>query len=223
MQKLLRKARKGTRVIYVSGNHDTFVRDFADYTFGEVVIVAEAIHELADGRRLLVLHGDQFDGIVNHAQWLAYLGDHAYTVALKLNRWLNAARQTLGFPYWSLSAYLKNKVKNAVRFIANFEEAVAGAARRHGVDGVVCGHIHHPEMREIDGLLYCNDGDWVESCTALAEHFDGTLEIIRGTSFHAPAPPAPFFQSDRNTACESSLSPTPGTRKSTAWFARSKL
>ncbi len=223
VQKLLRKARKGTRVIYVAGNHDSFVRDFADYTFGEVEIVDEAIHQLADGRRLLVLHGDQFDGIVNHAKWLAYLGDHAYTLALTLNRWFNLARQSLGFPYWSLSAYLKNKVKNAVRFVANFELAVSDAARRHGVDGVVCGHIHHPEMREIDGILYCNDGDWVESCTALAETCDGRLEIIRWTQFHAPTAPLPALQPDGISSCASSSSRMPGILKSTAWFARSRL
>ena len=138
----------------------------------------EAIHEMADGRRFLVLHGDQFDGVVRYASWLAYLGDRAYNAALVLNHWFNVARRRLGYPYWSLSAYLKQKVKNAVEYIGRFEQAVADEARRREVDGVICGHIHNAEIRDIDGIVYCNDGDWVESCTALVEHLDGRLEIL---------------------------------------------
>jgi UDP-2,3-diacylglucosamine pyrophosphatase LpxH len=179
VQKLLRKARKGTRVIYVPGNHDEALRDFTDLQFGGVMVQMEAIHVTADGRRLLVTHGDHFDGIVTYAKWLALLGDAAYAFALNLNTWFNHLRHRLGLPYWSLSAYLKHRVKNAVEFISDYEQAIAEEARRRHVDGVVCGHIHHAEIREINGVLYCNDGDWVESCTALVEHLDGRLEILR--------------------------------------------
>lgn len=179
IQKILRKARKGTEVVYVPGNHDEALRDYTSMHFGGVAVEREAIHLTADGRRLLVLHGDDFDGVVTYARWLAFLGDRAYNVALTANHWFNLMRRRLGMPYWSLSAYLKHKVKNAVEFVSRFEGAVAAEARRRGVDGVVCGHIHHAEMRNIDGVLYCNDGDWVESCTALVEHLDGRLEIIR--------------------------------------------
>ena len=138
----------------------------------------EAIHHTADGRRLLVLHGDEFDAVVRYSRWLAHLGDHAYQFALSLNHWFNVVRRRLGYPYWSLSAWLKGAVKNAVQYISRFEVAVADAARARGVQGVVCGHIHRAEIRDIRGLLYCNDGDWVESCTALVEHNDGRLEIV---------------------------------------------
>jgi len=178
VQKVLRKARKGTRVLFIPGNHDEFARDYHGLLFGDIQVATTAIHQTADGRRLLVLHGDAFDGVVKHAKWLAHLGDGAYTVALSLNHWLNIVRRRMGFPYWSLSAYLKHKVKNAVQYIAKFEDTMADEARRHGVDGVVCGHIHHAEMRDLGGVLYCNDGDWVESCTALVEDFDGKLEIL---------------------------------------------
>lgn len=179
VQKLLRKARKGTQVIYVPGNHDEALRDFTELHFGGVAVQMEAVHITADGRRLLVTHGDHFDGIVTYAKWLALLGDMAYSAALNVNTWFNHLRHRFGLPYWSLSAYLKHKVKNAVAFISEYERAIAEEARRRHVDGVVCGHIHHAEMRDIDGILYCNDGDWVESCTALAEHADGRLEILR--------------------------------------------
>ncbi len=179
VQKLLRKARKGTEVIYVPGNHDEALRDYTAMQFGGVSVVMDVIHQTADGKKLLVVHGDHFDGIVRYAKWLALLGDTAYDFALTLNTWFNHARRRLGLPYWSLSAYLKHKVKNAVEYISNYETAVAEEAKRRGADGVVCGHIHHAEIREIDGILYCNDGDWVESCTALVEHFDGRLEILR--------------------------------------------
>ena len=179
VQKLLRKARKGTHVVYVPGNHDEFARDYVGQSFGSVEVVAEAIHHTKDGRRLLVVHGDAFDGVVRYARWLAVLGDQAYTVALALNHWLNLARRRMGYPYWSLSAYLKHKVKNAVKYIGDYETAVVDEARSRGVDGVVCGHIHHAEMRLENGCLYANCGDWVESCSALVEHNDGRFEIIR--------------------------------------------
>ncbi len=191
VQKVLRKARKGTRVIYVPGNHDEPLRDYTDMQFGGITVLAEAVHELADGRRFLILHGDAFDGIVRYARWLALLGDHAYHLMLTLNHWYNLARRRMGYPYWSLSAWLKQRVKNAVEYIGNFEHAVAEEARSRGVDGVICGHIHKAEMRQIGTITYCNDGDWVESCTALVEHRDGRLEIIdwpatRKLSFLAP-------------------------------------
>jgi UDP-2,3-diacylglucosamine pyrophosphatase LpxH len=178
IQKVLRKVRKGTRVVYVPGNHDEWLRDYTLLQFGGVEVAEEVIHTTADGRRLLVLHGDVFDAVVKHARWLAMLGDHAYTAVLGLNRYFNTVRRRLGYQYWSLSAYLKHRVKNAMQYIGSFADAVATEANRRGVDGVVCGHIHHAEIRQMNGVLYCNDGDWVESCTALVEHFDGRLELV---------------------------------------------
>jgi UDP-2,3-diacylglucosamine pyrophosphatase LpxH len=178
VQKLLRKARKGTRVVYVPGNHDEFARKYTGHSFGGIEVVEDWIHETADGRKLWITHGDYFDAVIQCAKWLAYVGDSAYEFTLKLNRYLNTLRGRLGLPYWSLSKYLKLKVKRAVSYVNDFEYAVAREARKLGVHGVVCGHIHHAEMREIDGLLYCNDGDWVESLTALVEHPDGRLEIL---------------------------------------------
>jgi UDP-2,3-diacylglucosamine pyrophosphatase LpxH len=178
IQKVLRKVRKGTRVVYVPGNHDEWLREFTQLQFGGVEVVEDAIHVTADGRQLLVLHGDIFDAVVMNARWLALLGDGAYTVALWVNRHFNTMRRRLGYPYWSLSAYLKRRVKNAMQYIASFAEAVANEAHRRGVEGIVCGHIHHAEIRRIGDILYCNSGDWVESCTALVEHFDGRLELI---------------------------------------------
>ncbi len=177
-QKILRKARKGTRVIYIPGNHDSFARDYANLHFGGIEVMHETEHITLTGKRLWVTHGDLFDGVIQYAPWLAYVGDHLYTLALKFNRWYNRARARMGLGYWSLSQYLKHKVKNAVRFITAFEEALVHEARQRNFDGVVCGHIHKAEIRDIDGILYCNDGDWVESRTALVEHWDGRLEII---------------------------------------------
>ena len=179
VQKVLRLARKGVRVVYVPGNHDEFARDYCGAQFGGVEVVRDAVHETADGKRLLIVHGDEFDGVLGYAKWLSLLGDWAYAIVLELNTWLNRARRRLGFGYWSLSAYLKTRVKNALQFIENFEAAVSEEARRRGVDGVICGHIHKAEMRDIDGIAYVNDGDWVESCTAVVEHPDGRLEILQ--------------------------------------------
>jgi UDP-2,3-diacylglucosamine pyrophosphatase LpxH len=178
VQKLLRRVRKGTRMIYLPGNHDEWLRDYTRLHFGGVEIRDEVVHVTADGRRFLVKHGDQYDTVVKHARWLAVLGDHAYTMALCINRHVNAVRRAFGYEYWSLSAYLKLRVKNAVQYIGSFADALSTEARRRGLDGVICGHIHHAEIRDLGGVLYCNDGDWVESCTALVEHFDGRLEII---------------------------------------------
>ncbi len=178
VQKVLRKARKGTRVVFVPGNHDAFARRYVGHSFGGIEVVDEAVHVMLDGRRLWVLHGDLFDGVVQCARWLAHLGDGLYQIALRLNQWLNLARGRMGLPYWSLSRYLKLKVKRAASFIGDFESAVIREARRRQVDGVVCGHIHHAELREVDGLIYANDGDWVESLTALVEGHDGRLQVI---------------------------------------------
>ena len=182
---ILRKVDEGAEVIYVPGNHDEVFRDYCGVSLAGVVVKHEAVHETADGRRLLVIHGDHFDGIVTYARWLAHLGDYAYGLALRLNDIFNAARRRLGLPYWSLSAYLKHKVKNAASFISNFEQALAREAKDRGFDGVVAGHIHHAETKFINGVLYCNDGDWVESCTALVEDARGHLEIVHWTSFAA--------------------------------------
>ncbi|HEY3697259.1 UDP-2,3-diacylglucosamine diphosphatase [Phenylobacterium sp.] len=178
VQKVLRLARKGVSVIYVPGNHDEMMRDFCGVHFGGVVVVRDTVHVTADGRRFLVTHGDAFDGLVQVAPWLARLGDWSYGLLLAANTLFNRARRRLGFGYWSLSAYLKGRVKNAVQFVDAFESAVADEARRRGVDGVICGHIHKAEVRQIAGVTYANDGDWVESCTALVEHPDGRLEIL---------------------------------------------
>ena len=179
VQKLLRRARKGCRVIFVPGNHDEFARAFDGHHFGGVEVAHTAVHHTRDGRSLWITHGDQFDGVVQCAKWLAYLGDNLYELTLRANRHLNRLLARLGLPYWSLSAYLKNKVKVAMSYVQDFEAAVAREAARLGHDGVVCGHIHRAEMRTINGILYCNDGDWVESRTALVEHMDGRLEIVR--------------------------------------------
>jgi UDP-2,3-diacylglucosamine pyrophosphatase LpxH len=186
LQKVLRKARKGTRVIYIPGNHDEFAREYVDHHFGGIEVLYEATHVTADGRRLLITHGDLFDGVILQAKWLAYLGDSLYTFILALNHWFNRIRSRLGFEYWSLSQYLKHKVKNAVSFITSFEQALVQEAKRRGFDGVVCGHIHKAEIREIDGILYCNDGDWVESLTALVESHTGHLEIIEWKTSGVP-------------------------------------
>ena len=179
VQKVLRLARKGVAVVYIPGNHDDRIRDFCGVHFGGVVVARDAIHQAADGKRYLVTHGDEFDGVIQHARWLAFAGDWGYRALLTLNTHFNRARHMLGLGYWSLSAYLKHRVKNAVAFIDKFEAAMADEARRRGVDGVICGHIHHAEMRDISGVAYINDGDWVESCTAVVEGFDGTLQIVR--------------------------------------------
>jgi len=178
VQKLLKRARKGTNVIFVPGNHDEFAREFVDHHFGGIEVLDHASHTLLDGRKLWLVHGDYFDAVVQYAKWLAIVGDYLYEFTLRMNRHFNRVRARLGMRYWSLSAYLKNKVKKALNFITDFENAVAHEAKKRGFDGVVCGHIHKAEMREIEGILYCNDGDWVESRSALVEHVDGKLELI---------------------------------------------
>ena len=177
IQKLLRAGRKGTRVIYIPGNHDEFVSGFIGH-FGAVEIMPRAIHTTADGRRLLVIHGHELDTVIQNIKWLAYVGDVGYQLLLKLNTPVNAARRLLGLGYWSLSAYVKKSVKNAVSFIGEFEKAIVQFARQDQVDGVVCGHIHSPVIRMIEGTAYYNSGDWVESLSALVEDFDGKIELL---------------------------------------------
>lgn len=179
MQKLLRKSRKGTRIVFIPGNHDEALRDYCGQTFGAIEIHRDIVHACADGRRYLVLHGDEFDVVVRYAKWLAFLGDRAYETALWMNSPLNWVRHNLGYGYWSLSAYLKQRVKTAVNFIGEFETALADVARRHAVDGIICGHIHHAADRMIDGVHYLNCGDWVESCTAIVETQSGEMRLVR--------------------------------------------
>ena len=178
VRRVMKRAKRGTEVIYIPGNHDEMFRQFSGMNFGGVEIRRKAIHTTADGRRLLVLHGDEFDAIVLAHRWLAFLGDAAYELLMKCNHAVNLIRRTFNLPYWSLSKHAKAKVKNAVEFISRFEEAVAHEARTQGVDGVVCGHIHTAEERLFGSIVYYNDGDWVEGCTALVEHFDGRMEIL---------------------------------------------
>lgn len=181
IRRVLKMAHRGTRVVFVAGNHDEMLRDYAGMTFGGVELVLEAVHTTADGRRLLVTHGDSFDAVVLYHKWLAFLGDKAYSLMMRLNIGFNAIRRRMKLPYWSLSAYLKKRVKNAVQYICSYEEAVAHEAIARGLDGIVCGHIHAAEIRRIGEITYYNDGDWVESCTALVEDAFGQISIVDWT------------------------------------------
>ena len=184
LSKLLRKVRKGSRIIYLPGNHDEALRDYCGAKFGGIEIVDSIVHTTANGKKALVVHGDQFDVVVHYAKWLAVLGDKAYTAALWANTRLNFARRKAGLSYWSLSAFLKHKVKQAVNFISAFEGALATEARKQGAEIVICGHIHHVAMRQMGDVLYVNTGDWVESGTAVVENDDGSLEIINWMRDH---------------------------------------
>ena len=198
IQKLLRKARKGTKLIYIPGNHDENFRNFVNLRFGRVAVLEETVHLGANGKRYLVLHGDKFDGVVRFAPWLAKLGDTAYEMSMSLNAVVNRVRRFFRLPYWSLSAYLKYRVKKAVEFVSHFEDAVVREARMRNCQGVICGHIHTPDDRDIDGIHYLNDGDWVESCTALVEHADGTFEILDWTHSTAKAMETAHAHPDRD-------------------------
>nr|WP_223476095.1 UDP-2,3-diacylglucosamine diphosphatase [Oricola indica] len=178
VQKLLRKARKGAEIIYVPGNHDEIMRHYLGTHFGGIEVRDRDIHETADGKKLLIIHGDQFDMVVVNARWLAHVGDAAYTVALAVNFWFNWLRRLWGGQYWSLSKWAKLRVKQAVNFIGAYESILVAEAAKSGVDGVVCGHIHHAALTEMNGIRYVNTGDWVESCTAITEDFDGTLRLV---------------------------------------------
>jgi len=183
VRRVLGHAKRGTRVIFIAGNHDEFLRPMIPYgfSFGLVEIHNQIEHIGADGKHYLVTHGDLFDGITRLAPWLAFLGDKAYDLVLYLNGKFNWIRHKMGFGYWSLSQYLKHRVKKAVDFVFKFEENLANYCKKRGFDGVICGHIHHAEIKEINGVTYMNDGDWVESCTALVEHHSGQWEIITWT------------------------------------------
>ena len=182
VQKLLRKARKGARIIYVPGNHDEFMREYYGTHFGGIEVVENTIHVAKDGQRYLVIHGDLFDLVVTQARWLALLGDKAYDFALVVNRVFNEVRRKLGFGYWSLSQWAKLKVKNAVSYIGEYEKTLVSEAQRHSAEGVICGHIHHAAIHDRFAVRYVNCGDWVESCTAVAERADGAFEILTWTS-----------------------------------------
>lgn len=178
VQKLLRQGRKGTRIVYIPGNHDEILRQYQGVHFGGIEVCERAVHETVDGKRLLIIHGDEFDMVVMNHRWLAHLGDIAYGLAMWTNKWHNRIRTILRLPYWSFSRWAKSKVKHAVNFISDFEAVLADEARKEGADGVVCGHIHHAANEMRGGIRYINTGDWVESCTAVVEHMDGRLEII---------------------------------------------
>jgi UDP-2,3-diacylglucosamine pyrophosphatase LpxH len=178
IRQVLTKARSGTVVTLIPGNHDEYLRRFCDVQLGNIMVTREAVHRTADGRLLLIVHGDEFDSVTRYHRWVARTGDVGYEALLVMNRWFNEIRRAFGLPYWSLSAYVKGKVKTAVNFVTAFEESLAREARRRQLQGVVCGHIHRAEMRDVNGILYCNTGDWVESCTALVERRDGTLELV---------------------------------------------
>mgnify|MGYP001569286216 CR=1 FL=1 len=179
VQKVLRRARRGDQVMLIPGNHDESLREYVDTSFGDIRVIREHIHTAADGRRYLLLHGDEFDQVMRHHRWVAVLGDIAYNLLVRVNAWLSWLRRTLRISgYWSLAGYAKRRIKRAVNFIYDFEDAVIHAVRERGLDGVICGHIHSAAIREMDGLTYINCGDWVDSCTAIVEHFDGRMELI---------------------------------------------
>lgn len=179
VQKVLKKARHGTNVVFIPGNHDEALREYVNMTFGGISVAREYTHELCDGRKILCVHGDDYDIVMKYSRWVAVLGDVSYTFLLWLNRHFNQVRSLFGLRFWSLSSFIKHKVKQAVNFIGEFEQNVVKEARERQVDGVLCGHIHHAEITTFDGFLYLNTGDWVESCTAIVENYDGTLELIR--------------------------------------------
>jgi len=179
IQKLLRKSRKGTEIYYIPGNHDEFLRSFGMQLLGNVNLVPDTVHISPSGKTYLVIHGDQFDVVVRNAKWLAHVGSWAYDVAISLNIVINKTRQLLGLPYWSLSAWAKYKVKSAVNFIGNYEKSLTEFAKSKNVDGIICGHIHHANICDMNGIKYMNCGDWVESCTAIVEHYDGRFELLR--------------------------------------------
>ena len=201
VQKLLRRARRGERIVFVPGNHDEAVREYLDVSFGDIEVREEAVHETLDGRRLLLTHGDVFDQVTRHHRWVAVAGDVAYNLLVRVNLVLSWTRRTLGIAgYWSLAGYAKRKVKTALTFIFDFEDSAVRHARERGLDGIVCGHIHWPMIREIDGLIYANCGDWVDSCSAVVEHLDGRLELIVWDGDHAASveeePAAPALAAD---------------------------
>lgn len=178
IRKILSYSKNGTKVIYIPGNHDEFMRDFCDFEFGHIILARESIHVGIDSKLYLITHGDQFDAVISHAKWLSKVGSWAYDVSIVINRYLNKIRKLLGMPYWSLSSYLKQTVKESVNFIGDYETTLSNYVKSKKLDGIICGHIHHVKISDIGGIRYMNCGDWVESCTALVEHHDGSFEII---------------------------------------------
>ncbi len=208
IQKVLRRARKGCRVIFVPGNHDEALREYSGIEFGDIELINEIEHTTADGRRFLLIHGDEFDQVTRYHKWVAVLGDIAYNTLVWINTYLSRVRRRLGRPgYWSLAGYAKRKVKSAVSFIFDFEESVIHAVRERGVDGVICGHIHAAAIKDIDGTTYINCGDWVDSCTGIVEHDDGRLELVEWIG-HALATDTVVVEEDSDDADES-LTPAP--------------
>ncbi len=190
VQKFLRKVRKGAQIFYIPGNHDQFLREFTHLQFGGITVLPEGLHTTATGQKLWILHGDEYDSVVHYAPWLTFLGNRSYDLMIIVGRHFSRLRRAFGFREWSLSTYVKHRFKNIVNFITDYEKALAREALRRGADGVVCGHIHKAEIKSLDGVMYYNCGDWVESCTALGEHHDGTLEILHWP--HPLTPSTPF-------------------------------
>jgi UDP-2,3-diacylglucosamine pyrophosphatase LpxH len=178
IQKLMRIARKNTHVVYLPGNHDEFLRSFGEHKFGNVQLIDTIIHTGVDGKRYIIMHGDQFDAVISNMKWLAHLGSWGYDILIYINVIVSWFRNKLNLPHWSLSAWAKYKVKQAVNFIGDYEENLSNYAHSRGANGIICGHIHHANIRQIGDITYMNSGDWVESCTALVENLDGTWEII---------------------------------------------
>jgi UDP-2,3-diacylglucosamine pyrophosphatase LpxH len=203
VQKILRRARHGERVMFIPGNHDEALREHLGIRIGDIEVVGEHVHTMADGKRYLVIHGDEFDQVTRYHRWVAVLGDIAYNWLVRVNVTLSWLRRRLGIPgYWSLAGYAKRKVKIAVSFVGDFESSVARAVRDRGLDGVICGHIHVAAMREVDGISYVNCGDWVDSCTAIVEHHDGRLELIEWSKDDEQPTGVDFVSSLRGLAAD---------------------
>lgn len=208
VQKILRRARHGQQVMLIPGNHDEAIREYDGVSFGDILVKQEHVHVAADGKRYLLIHGDKYDQVTRYHRWLAVIGDVGYNLLVRLNATLSRLRRLLRRPgYWSLAGYAKNKVKQAVSFVFDFEDSVIHAVRERGLDGVICGHIHSAVIRPVDGVTYINCGDWVDSCSAIVEHHDGQLELIRAYESATAVIPAPTPE----TAPVPSVSPIPAT------------
>lgn len=196
IQKILRKARHGTQVLYIPGNHDENIRDYDNYVFGDITVKNFDVHTTVDGKKLLIVHGDEYDTIARYHKWVAKLGSKGYDILIDINRFLRLIRRFFGIQsQFSLAAFIKFKVKNIVQFISDYEESIVARLKKDDLDGVVCGHIHHAEIKEIDSFLYVNTGDFVESCTAIVEHSNGVLELIK---WHKIQPEAAYNTAEAN-------------------------
>jgi len=213
VQKILKRARHDVEVVFIPGNHDEAAREHLGTSFGNIRVERDVMHAAADGRSYLVLHGDEFDQVTRYHKWLALLGDSAYTVLVHLNGWLSWLRRTLGIPgYWSLAGYAKRRVKGAVSFIWDFEESLLRHARARGADGVICGHIHAAALRDSEGVIYINCGDWVDSCTAVVEHADGRMELVHWGHFQQPCEDSPVATPPRDVDVPPVANPGISTR-----------